>query len=83
MLPAQPSHRLKIVITNVSTGVTRNVTTDSAGFYTAPNLLPGTYEVRVTATGFSTQVRTGNHSDGRSSAGAAYHDAGWAGESNG
>jgi len=35
------------------------VTTDSAGFYTAPNLLPGTYEVRVTATGFSTQVRTG------------------------
>src|SRR6266576_1689275 len=49
----------QIVITNVSTGVTRNVTTDSAGFYTAPNLLPGTYEVRVTATGFSTQVRTG------------------------
>src|SRR5437660_12221441 len=30
----------QIVITNVSTGVTRNVTTDSAGFYTAPNLLP-------------------------------------------
>jgi outer membrane receptor protein involved in Fe transport len=49
----------QIVITNISTGVTRNVTTDSAGFYTAPNLLPGTYEVRVTATGFSTQVRTG------------------------
>src|SRR5712664_2717332 len=49
----------QLVITNVSTGVTRNVTTDSAGFYTAPNLLPGTYEVRVTATGFSTQVRTG------------------------
>src|SRR6266852_4832537 len=49
----------QVVITNVSTGVIRNVTTDSAGFYTAPNLLPGTYEVRATATGFSTQVRTG------------------------
>jgi outer membrane receptor protein involved in Fe transport len=49
----------QIVITNVSTGVTRNVTTDSAGFYTAPNLLPGTYELRVTATGFSTAVQKG------------------------
>src|SRR5260221_483066 len=49
----------QVVITNVSTGVTRNVTTDSAGFYTAPNLLPGTYEVRITATGFSTAVQKG------------------------
>src|SRR5712691_5061439 len=49
----------QVAITNVATGVIRNVTTDSAGFYTAPNLLPGTYEVRTTATGFSTQVRTG------------------------
>jgi hypothetical protein len=49
----------QVVTTNISTGVSRNVTTDSAGFFTAPNLLPGTYEVRITATGFSTQVRTG------------------------
>jgi len=49
----------QVVITNVSTGVARTVTTDSAGFYTAPNLLPGTYEIRTTAAGFSTQVRTG------------------------
>jgi hypothetical protein len=49
----------QVVITNVSTRVARNMTTDSAGFYTAPNLLPGTYEVRITATGFSTQVRMG------------------------
>jgi outer membrane receptor protein involved in Fe transport len=49
----------QVVITNVSTGVPRNVTTDSAGFYTAPNLLPGTYEIRTTATGFSTQVQRG------------------------
>jgi len=35
----------RISIKNVATGVTTNVTTDSAGFYSSPNLLPGTYEV--------------------------------------
>ncbi len=49
----------QVSITDVATGVTRNVTTGGAGFYTAPNLLPGTYEIRITAPGFSTQVRTG------------------------
>jgi hypothetical protein len=49
----------QVAITDVATGVTRNVTTGSAGLYTAPNLLPGTYEVKVTAPGFSTEVRTG------------------------
>jgi hypothetical protein len=49
----------QISITDVATGVTRNVATDSAGFYATPNLLPGNYEVRVTAPGFSTVVRTG------------------------
>src|SRR2546425_584543 len=49
----------QVSITDVATGVTRNVTTGGAGFYTAPNLLPGTYEIRITAPGFSTLVRTG------------------------
>jgi hypothetical protein len=49
----------QISITNVATGVTRAVTTDAAGFYAAPNLLPGTYEITTTAPGFTTQVRTG------------------------
>jgi hypothetical protein len=49
----------QVSITDVSTGVTRNVISDSAGLYTAPNLLPGTYEIRVTAMGFSTQVQKG------------------------
>jgi hypothetical protein len=49
----------QVSITDLATGVTRNVSTDGAGLYTAPNLLPGNYEVRVTAQGFSTQVRTG------------------------
>lgn len=31
---------------------------DSAGFYTVPNLLAGTYEVRVTAAGFSTMLQS-------------------------
>src|SRR6202045_2628459 len=47
----------QVAITDVATGVTRNVSTGSAGLYTAPNLLPGTYEIRVTAPGFSTQVQ--------------------------
>src|SRR6266436_10143815 len=45
----------QVAITEVSTGVTRTVTPGGAGLYTAPNLLPGTYEVRVSATGFSTE----------------------------
>src|SRR5229473_2078354 len=44
----------KVSITNKATGVTRDVTTDAAGFYSAPNLLPGDYEVTVAAPGFST-----------------------------
>src|SRR6202158_1317134 len=47
----------QIVITDVATGVTRTVSPGGAGLYTAPNLLPGTYEVRVTATGFRTTVQ--------------------------
>jgi hypothetical protein len=49
----------QVAITDVATGVTRTVSTDTAGFYTAPNLLPGNYEVKVTAPGFSTQLRKG------------------------
>jgi hypothetical protein len=48
----------QVSIKNVSTGVMRNITSDTAGFYTAPNLLPGNYEITVSARGFTTQVRT-------------------------
>src|SRR5713101_6941149 len=44
----------KISIANKATGVNRDVTTDSAGFYSAPNLLPGLYDVTASASGFST-----------------------------
>jgi outer membrane receptor protein involved in Fe transport len=48
-----------VSIKNRATGVERDVATDSAGFYSAPNLLPGTYDITITASGFSTAVQTG------------------------
>src|SRR6266850_3527442 len=49
----------EVSITNSATGVTRTVTSGNAGLYTAPNLLPGIYDIRITAPGFSTQVQKG------------------------
>src|ERR1700704_6344217 len=49
----------QVAIRDVATAVTRTVSTGGAGLYTAPNLLPGTYEIRVTASGFSTVVQKG------------------------
>src|SRR4029077_8108580 len=51
--------KANISIRNLATDVTREVTTDDAGFYEAPNLLPGTYEVAVSAAGFSSLIRKG------------------------
>src|SRR6266568_2366885 len=50
---------VQVTLINVATGVARTVATDDTGFYTAPDLLPGSYEMTATATGFTTQVRTG------------------------
>src|SRR2546422_776541 len=49
----------QVTVTNVATGVTRTVVTDVAGFYTAPDLLPGSYQMTTAAPGFTTQIRTG------------------------
>src|SRR5579864_8993308 len=43
----------KVSIANKATGITRDVTTDAAGLYSAPNLQPGVYDVTVSASGFS------------------------------
>ena len=44
----------QISVKNTGTGIEQNVTADSSGFYSVPNLIPGPYEVSVTAPGFST-----------------------------
>ena len=49
----------QISVRNTATNVTRDLTTDTAGFYTVPNLLPGPYAVTVTASGFETYVQSG------------------------
>jgi carboxypeptidase family protein/TonB-dependent receptor-like protein len=49
----------RVVIKNVATSVERVVTTNTEGFYAAPNLLPGEYQVTVTAKGFNTEIKTG------------------------
>jgi hypothetical protein len=50
--------KASMLIRNLANGVTRTVTTDPAGFYTAPNLLPGAYEVTASAAGFASSVRS-------------------------
>src|SRR6202158_903218 len=52
-------NNVQITITNVATGITRDVTTNDEGFYSAPNLLPGTYEAKFSAKGFNTEARKG------------------------
>jgi hypothetical protein len=49
----------QISITNVATGITTTVMTNSDGFFIAPNLLPGEYQVTVSAKGFATEVSKG------------------------
>lgn len=46
-----------VTITDVSRGVTRTVTTDSAGEYSAPSLVPSTYTVRAENPGFNPAER--------------------------
>src|SRR5437016_6189231 len=50
---------VQITINNLATGVTRDVTTNDEGFYSAPNLLPGMYQAKFSAKGFKTEARSG------------------------
>jgi hypothetical protein len=49
----------QVEIKNSATGITRSLTTNAEGFYSAANLLPGSYEVAVSAAGFNTEVKRG------------------------
>src|SRR5438445_4981770 len=42
----------KVSVIDTQRGLARALTTDQAGEYNAPNLIPGTYTVRVEASGF-------------------------------
>ena len=60
---ADPSGRVivgaRIAITNPATGISRTVTTNTDGFYTAPNLQAGSYDLTFAAQGFKSEVRNG------------------------
>jgi hypothetical protein len=49
----------KVQIKNTDNGQVREVETNSAGLYSAPNLQPGPYEVKVTAAGFTSAQQKG------------------------
>ena len=48
-----------VTVTDVERGITRTLTTDTAGAYSAPNLIPSTYNVRGVFTGFKAMERQG------------------------
>src|SRR5882672_4397704 len=52
-----PVPNASVTVKNLGTGVARELTTNADGFYSTPNLIPGTYEVRITAKGFQTLVQ--------------------------
>src|ERR1700730_15344350 len=47
-----------VSIKNTATGVASDITTHSDGFYSAPNLLPGNYDITIAAPGFSSSEQT-------------------------
>ncbi|MCZ2079991.1 MAG: TonB-dependent receptor [Bryobacteraceae bacterium] len=47
-----------VTLTSAGTGQTREITTDNAGRFSVPNLVPGSYELRVAAQGFRPFVQT-------------------------
>src|SRR5208337_5005888 len=50
---------VKVVITNVLTGVSQEITTDSTGVYEAPFVPPGEYSITFAKDRFKTYIRNG------------------------
>jgi hypothetical protein len=48
----------QVTIEDKTTGTSRQVTTSPAGLYGAPNLTPGTHQMKVSSPGFSNLLRT-------------------------
>src|SRR5215218_5792472 len=49
----------QVTATNVDTNVARSTVSNDAGVYSFPNLIPGHYSVKVSASGFATVTKTG------------------------
>ena len=49
----------KVVLKNEATGALRDTTTNTAGYFDFPSILPGTYTVTISATGMRTAEQTG------------------------
>ncbi len=49
---------VRISVKDVSTGLARTATTNTAGLYSVPDLQPGNFEMTVSASGFTTQEWT-------------------------
>jgi hypothetical protein len=47
-----------VTATNSATNVSRSTKTNASGIYSFPDLTPGTYQVKVVATGFDTMIKT-------------------------
>ena len=50
---------VQVTMTQTETGLARSVVTDSAGFYTMPNLPVGPYKLEAVQSGFGTYVQSG------------------------
>ena len=48
-----------VTVTSKDTNLTRDTTTNADGSYTAANVVPGTYDVKVSLQGFREFVQTG------------------------
>jgi hypothetical protein len=48
-----------VTITDMNTNVSHSAQTDASGYYSVPDLAPGTYKVTAQKDGFSTAVNTG------------------------
>jgi len=49
----------RVVIKHSETAILRSINANNDGIYTAPNLVPGEYEIRASKEGFGTVVRSG------------------------
>src|SRR5215813_6403622 len=51
--------RATVKVTHIATGKTRTISTDTAGRYSFTNLEPGSYELRVEASGYKVTLQSG------------------------